>query len=143
MLHKLELDHIEIKSTKRIWIGNAQVGDDWINLPADISVMSNAYAHGQATLHLGLLLLLQRDPVVIKRRNWAVRFGYVFPIFVVIILVFACAVAKLQILWAITALMLALSIASCTQLLTLMANLQAVDLASVVLEKKTPLPTPK
>ncbi|MGJ8678211.1 MAG: zinc metallopeptidase [Akkermansiaceae bacterium] len=140
MLAAIELHQVKIKTPKKRWLGSSQIGAGWLVLPAEISHSQTVYANGHAALTVGLYLLQQRNPELSKRRQWAIRFGHVFPLFVILVLVFACVVAKLSVLWAISALMAALGAASFAQILTLMANLQAVDLASVILEKKAICP---
>ena len=107
-----------------------------IPLPPIKGSQTTASAHGQTALRVGIALLSERDPKSIARRRWAQRFGQVFPIFTSIVCIFGFAVAKLPALWALSIIIASLGLATCAQILTLSAEIQAAEIACVLIEKK-------
>ena len=140
MLDSVDQKHVELKTPKLSWAAAADTGNKWLSLPSDIAGAVSVSAHGQAALKVGLYLLSLRSPKVVARRRWAVRFGYVFPIFTTIVVIFALIVARLHGLWGFGIIMASCGLSACAQLLTLGAERQAAALAAVVLEKKRILP---
>ena len=140
MLDSMDQEQIDIKKKKLSWAGLQSFTKDTITLSPDIADNPSANAHGKAALEVGLFLLSQRSPAITARRQWAVRFGQVFPIFTIVVAIFAVVVAKLNPGWILTVVVASLAAASCAQILTLMANKQAADLASVILNKKRLFP---
>ena len=93
-------------------------------------------SHAHAALAVGVFMLSQRESSLTDKRAWALRFGHVFPVFTVIVMVFALAVGKLPPLWALSIVVGALGLAACAQAMTLACELRASTLAAVVIEKK-------
>ncbi|MBT8036284.1 MAG: zinc metallopeptidase [Verrucomicrobiae bacterium] len=139
MLDSTGHKEVELKTRKRSWIGADVIGNGWISLPAAEAEGVTARAHGQAALRVGLYLVSLKNPAVISRRRWALRFGHVFPVFTTLVVVFALMV-KLPALWAISIVVGSFGLACCAQILTVVAELQAASIACVLLEKKRTLP---
>ncbi len=139
MLDCMGHESVELKTTKRSWVGADVIGDGWLSLPTATAESTRASAHGQAALRVGLYLVSLRNPAAIARRRWALRFGHVFPIFTTLVVVFALMV-KLPALWALSIVVGSFGLAACAQVLTVVAELQAAAIACVLLEKKRTLP---
>jgi len=136
MLTAMELGDAELRIKKREWAGSAASGDGWLTLTPELASGKSIADHGQVVLRVGLYFLSLRDPKSVTRRRWALRFGHAFPIFTLVVCVFALLVGKLPVMWVISIAMASLGIAACAQVLTLTTNLQAAAMAAVVLEKK-------
>lgn len=136
MLVSVQQDVIQIQTKKSAWVGSRKLSKKTLSLPPDIANDSSARAHGKSALEVGLTLLLIRNPKVIARRQWALRFGQVFPVFTAIVAIFALLVAKLKVGWLLAVIAASLGSASCAQILTLIANLQAASLATTILDRK-------
>ncbi|NWK55001.1 zinc metallopeptidase [Verrucomicrobiaceae bacterium N1E253] len=118
----------------RIWAGMDVVGEHWIRIPVEKEGQENAYVHGLTALRVGLYLLSLREPRLIARRRWAIRFGHVFPIFATMVAAFVMLTGRAS--WSITIVMSSLAMAACVQVATFMVERRAAELATVVLEKK-------
>ena len=144
MLDSMGLQDVELKTKKRVWAGASILGDGWFCLPPpkadEPEHEMSAHAHGQAALRVGLYLLSQRDPAAISRRQWALRFGQVMPIFTTIVVVFGLAVAKIPVFWGLSIIVASLGLATCAQVFTVVAGRQAASMACLILEKKRTLP---
>ncbi|MGB2402490.1 MAG: hypothetical protein ACPIA7_03665 [Akkermansiaceae bacterium] len=140
MLSSMELENTELRIKKREWAGAAASGDGWLALTPQLASGKSVADHGQVVLRVGLYFLSLRDPKSVARRRWALRFGHAFPIFTLVVCVFALLVGKLPVMWVISIAMASLGIAACAQILTLTTNLQASSMAAVVLEKKHTYP---
>jgi len=140
MLDSVNKEKVEVKTPARRWLASADVGKGWLILPRDVAEGVNAQSHGKAALNVGLYLLSQRDPKAIARRQWAVRFGHVFPIFATMVVIFSMLVARLGGLWGLAIILASCGLAAWAQLLALGAERQAAALAAVVIEKKRIFP---
>jgi len=140
MLDSVSQKQVEIKTPSRRWTALPDIGSQWMILHPDTASGVSASSHGRAALQVGLYLLSQRDPKVMARRRWAIRFGHVFPVFTTVVMTFALVVGRLHAVWALAVIMASCALAACAQLLTITAERQAADLACVVLEKKRTLP---
>jgi hypothetical protein len=139
MLDSMGHEGVELKTRKRAWVGADVIGDGWLSLQTAMAESVTAHAHGRAALRVGLYLVSLRNPAAISRRRWALRFGHVFPIFTTLVVVFALMV-KLPALWALSIVVASLGLATCAQVLTVVAELQAAAMACVLLEKKRTFP---
>jgi len=136
MLSSMGQEHTELRIKKREWAGAADSGDGWLSLTSELAAGKNGADHGQVALRVGLYFLSLRDPASVARRRWALRFGHAFPIFTLVVCVFGLFVGRLPLLWVMSIVMASLGLAACAQILTVITNIQAAGLASVVLEKK-------
>lgn len=142
MLDSIQHEHVKLEITNRVtrvWVGADIVGKNWLRLPKETAEGCSAYAHGKAALSVGLYLLSLHDAKAMGRRRWALRFGHVFPIFTIMVVVMAVFV-RMPLGWAFAAVSCSLALATCAQMLTLNVERQASELACVVLEKKHLLP---
>lgn len=140
MLDSMGQESTELRLSKGEWAGAAATGDGWLSLPSQTALGTHVADHGQVALRVGLYFLSLKDPAAVARRRWALRFGHVFPIFTVVVCVFALLVGKLPVLWLLSIVMASLGLAAGAQLLTLTTNLQASAIAAVILEKKRIFP---
>ena len=136
MLSSMGHENTELQIKKREWAGAAANGDGWLSITPQLASGKSVADHGQVALRVGLYFLALRDPKSVARRRWALRFGHAFPIFTLVVCVFALLVGKLPVMWLVSIAMASLGIAACAQILTLTTNLQASAMAAVVLEKK-------
>lgn len=138
MLDSMGCKQVDIKQKKSLWSTGAAT-QKHLELP-DFTKNKNhpgtVESHALAALRVGIFLLAQREPSLAARRDWALRFGHVFPVFTVIVTVFALVVGKLPPVWGLSIIVGSLGIAACAQVLALACELRAATLASVVLEKK-------
>ena len=139
MLDSMARQDVEIKVTKRPWAGASVTGGGWLKLPASVAGGTRAADHGRAALYAGLYLLSQREPGLIARRRWAMRFGHVFPIFTTLVVFFALFV-RMPPVMGLSIILASLALATCAQFLTVIADLRAASMAAVLLEKKRILP---
>ena len=131
---------IEIQLKKRSWVGAHEVRRGHLTLAPNVASSLSVSAHGKVALSVGLALLAERSPELIARRQWALRFGQVAPVFVTIVAIFALLVAKLSVGYLLAIIAATLGAACCAQVFTVMANLQAANLASVIIEQKRLFP---
>ena len=140
MLSSMSENDVEVKTPTRLLVATSDLGPQWLTLPIATASGVSANSHGLAALKVGLYLLSLRNPKLIARRRWAVRFGHVFPIFTTMVVIFALIVTRFGGLWGFAVILASCGLAACAQLLSLTAERQAAELAIVVLEKKRILP---
>ena len=136
MLSSMGHENTDLQIKKREWAGAAAHGEGWLTLTPNLASGKSVADHGQVVLRVGLYFLALRDPKSVARRRWALRFGHAFPIFTLVVCVFALLVGKLPVMWVFSIAIASLGIAACAQILTLTTNLQASAMAAIVLEKK-------
>ena len=143
MLDSMGHEKVKLVQKQSLWPVTGDAAQKSVQLP-DMSKKRNHPAlvetHGLAALRAGIFLLSQREPAVTAKRDWALRFGHVFPIFTTIVVIFAFAVGKLPVLWGLSIVVGSLGIASCAQVLALACERRAATLAAVVIEKKRIFP---
>ncbi len=143
MLDAMGHENIELLQSKSPWAVLGSSSDKAVELPDYTKGKRHpgtVESHAHAALRVGVFLLSQREPTLTGKREWALRFGHVFPVFTVICVIFALAVGKLPALWGLSIIVGSLGLAACAQALTLACELRAATLASVVLEKKRIFP---
>jgi hypothetical protein len=143
MLDAMGHEKIELRQRKSPWSVLGSSSDKEIELPDFTKGKSHpgtVESHALAALRVGIFLLGQREPSLTAKREWALRFGHVFPIFTVICVIFALAVGKLPVIWGLSIVIGSLGIAACAQALALACELRAATLTAVVLEKKRIFP---
>lgn len=139
MFDLMDCPDVEIRQGRLSWFGATGLGKDHILLPDFVKggiAEHGAEAHGRAALQVGLFLLADREPELVARRSWALRFGHVFPIFTAIVTVFALVVGKVPAFWGLSVVLGSFGIAACSQVLALACERRAATLASVIIEKK-------
>ncbi|MBK1856361.1 zinc metallopeptidase [Verrucomicrobiaceae bacterium 5K15] len=140
MLDSVSQSQVEIKTPARRWSAAPDHGKEWLVLPPGVASGVSASSHGKAALQVGLYLLSLREPKMLARRQWAIRFGHVFPVFTTVVMAFALVVRAVPAVWVLAIIMASCALAACAQFLTITAERRAADLACVVLEKKRIFP---
>ena len=84
----------------------------------------NVLALGEVALLCGHALVATSNPDLLKWRQWAVKFSFAFPIFTVVVLVFAVVVAKVPPGWGLAAAAAALGAGSLMSLVSLQVEVQ-------------------
>ncbi|MGB0993787.1 MAG: zinc metallopeptidase [Akkermansiaceae bacterium] len=140
MLDAAKEHNAKVQVARPSWIGNLPTGKNRLTLTPVVAAEKNGSALGYAALHVGLLLLDKHNPSTLAKLRWATRFGHVFPIFTTIVAIFAIAVAKLPPLMGIGVIAASLALATLAQILSVIAKLQAAELATVLLEKSRLIP---
>lgn len=143
MLDSMGHEKIELQQSKSPWAVLGTPSKKAIELPDYTKGKlhpGTVESHAHAALSVGVFLLSQREPTLTGKREWALRFGHVFPVFTVIVMVFAIAVGKLPVMLCLSIIVGSLGLAACAQALTLACELRAATLAAVVLEKKRIFP---
>ena len=107
-----------------------------ISLPAKLTKSDTALTNGKAALIVGLYLLSIKQPKLLAQRQWAIRLGYVLPVFVLIIVIFAVVLAKLPMIWILSVIIGSISISCVAQLYVFIADRQAAVLAEIILNKR-------
>lgn len=95
---------------------------------------------GRVANVVGRSLIAHEHAQLIGWREWAVRFGWAFPAFTALVVVFAIAVAKLTVMMGITVVVGALGLSSVFLLATTMVELEASKRASRLIERTGALP---
>ena len=131
---------VELRTTGQAWAGAGVTGEGWLALPARSAQGTSAADHGLVALRVGLYLMSLRNAAAVARRRWALRFGHVFPVFTLVVCVFALLVGKLPALWVLSIVMASLGLAACLQAFTVATDMQSASLATILLEKKRVLP---
>ncbi len=97
----------------------------------------NVIALGEVALLCGHALVAVKNPELLKWRQWAVKFSWAFPVFTLVVLVFAVVVAKLPVVWGIAAAIGALGLGSGISLASVQIESQAAKMmASIVDESR-------
>lgn len=111
--------------------------------------LSRKMWEGKTILDLGKVANLVGRACVAKEhgdllawRDWAVRFGWAFPAFTLLVVVFAVAVAKLGVLIGLVIVSCALGLSSTLLLLTMTVELEAAKRGAYLVEKSHALPRP-
>ena len=132
----LAAGHKDIKIT----ISNSNLQSDVkgksIYLPAKLTKSDTALTNGKAALAVGLYLLSIKRPKLLAQRQWAIRLGYVLPVFVFIIVIFAVVLAKLPTIWILSIIIGSISVSCVAQLYVIIADRQAAELAEIILNKR-------
>jgi hypothetical protein len=130
-------DEVEVVERRRAGVG---VNPAQVRLSSVLAEGRDVIGLGEVALMCGEALVAAREPDLMKWRQWAVRFGWAFPAFTMLVLVFAVVVGKLPAMWAITTALAALGIASGMLLATLMVERQAAGLAARLVDESAALP---
>ena len=143
MLDSMGHKKVKLVHKQSLWASTGDATRKRVQLP-EFTAKKNHPAlvetHGLAALRAGIFLLAQREPALVAKRDWALRFGHVFPIFTTIVVVFALVVGKLPSMLGLSIVVASLGVATCAQVLALVCERKAATLAIVVLEKKRIFP---
>lgn len=99
----------------------------------------NVLALGEVALLCGHAVVAVRNPELLKWRQWAVKFSWAFPVFTVVVVVFAVVVAKLW-GWALAIVMAALGLGSVMTLASLQIEIQAAQLMAALIDESRVFP---
>lgn len=95
---------------------------------------------GEVALLCGHALVAVRNPDLLKWRQWAVKFSWAFPVFTLVVLVFAVVVAKLPPAWGIAGAAAALGLGSGLSLASLQVEVQAARMMATLVDESRILP---
>lgn len=138
MLRKAGLEEeVEVTVKRRTSIG---VHPARLALSRDLAEARDVVSLGEVAALTGMSVVAQQQPDLVKWRQWVVRFGMAFPVFTLVVVVFAVAVAKIGAFIAIVIVLLALGIASGLSLASLMVERESAKLADSLVEESHALP---
>lgn len=138
MLRKARLEEgIEVEVKRRSSIG---INPARLTLSRELAEARDVVSLGEVAAMTGMAVVAQQQPDLVKWRKWVVRFGMAFPVFTLVVVVFAVAVAKLMPFAAIVIVLLALGIASGFSLASLMVERESAKLAESLVEESHALP---
>ena len=111
-----------------------------VQLSKSLAEARDVIGLAEVALMCGEALVAWREPDLMKWRQWALRFGWAFPAFTTLVMVFAVVVGKLPAMWAITIAVAALGLASGMLIATLAVERQAAGLAARLVDEAGALP---
>ena len=111
-----------------------------LTLSRELAEAKDVVSLGEVAALTGMAVVAQQQPDLVKWRKWVVRFGMAFPIFTLVVMVFAVAVAKVNAFIAIVIVFLALGIAAGFSLASLMVERESAKLAERLVEESHALP---
>ncbi len=115
--------------------GEVRVGEPVkLVLSKRLSEASNVLALGEVALLCGHALVAARNPDLLKWRQWAVKFSFAFPIFTLVVLIFAVVVAKLSTTLGLALAAAALGVGSLMSLLSLQVEVQAAQVMAGIID---------
>jgi hypothetical protein len=110
--------------------------------PPLVIQLSNLAWNGRDVLNLGILsnlvgraLITHEHRELVNWREWAVRFGWAFPSFTLLVVVFAVAVAKIPVMIGIVIVLGSIGIASGLLLASMMVELESAKQAAILIEE--------
>lgn len=95
---------------------------------------------GEVAELTGLALVAARQPDLLRWRQWVVRFGWAFPTFTLVVVIFAVAVAKVSVGIAGVIVLTALGLASSLSLASVMVESEAAKMAERLVDESNALP---
>ena len=95
----------------------------------------NVVALGEVALLCGHCLVAIRNPDLLKWRQWAVKFSFAFPIFTLVVLIFAVVVAKLSTTLGLALAAAALGAGSLMSLLSLQVEVQGAKIMATIIDE--------
>lgn len=120
----------EVTSAKR-----TQLTADQLILSREIADQKGVLPLAEAGLLFGLALLGRSQPELLKWRDWALKFSWAFPAFLILVVVFAAIVGSF-VRWALPAVSLAIGGGTLVSFLAAWIELQAARLAGQFLKQK-------
>jgi len=101
---------------------------------------TNVLALGEVALLCGHALVATSNPDLLKWRQWAVKFSFAFPIFSVVVLVFAVVVAKIPAGLGLAFAAAALGFGSLFSLLSLQVEVQGARMMATIIDESRVFP---
>ncbi|MFP6865053.1 MAG: zinc metallopeptidase, partial [Roseibacillus sp.] len=95
----------------------------------------NVIALGEVALLCGHALVAVKNPELLKWRQWAVKFSWAFPVFTLVILVFAIVVARMPPGWGISVAAAALGLGSGMSLASLQIEIQGARMMATIVDE--------
>lgn len=138
MLRKAGLEgevRVEVKRRSAIGVHPAR-----LTLSRELAEARDVVSLGEVAGLTGMAVVAQQQPDLVKWRQWVVRFGMAFPVFTLVVVVFAVAVAKIGAFIAIVIVLLALGAACGLSLASLMVERESSKLADSLVEESRALP---
>jgi Zn-dependent membrane protease YugP len=130
-------DKVEIVEKRKAGV---KVGPVKLMLTKHLLEAKNVIALGEVALLCGHALVAVRNPDLLKWRQWAVKFSWAFPVFTLVVLVFAVVVAKTPVGWGIAVAVAALGVGSGLSLASLPVELQAAKLMAMLIDESHAFP---
>ncbi len=109
-------------------------------LTKHLAEAKNVIALGEVALLCGHALVAVKNPELLKWRQWAVKFTWAFPVFTLVILVFAVVVAKIPAFCGITGTAAALGLGSGMALASLQIEIQAARMMATIVDESRIFP---
>jgi hypothetical protein len=100
----------------------------------------NVIALGEVALLCGHALMAVKNPDLLKWRQWAVNFSFAFPIFTLLVLVFAIVAAKLSVTLGLAIAAAALAVASGMSLASVQVEVQGAKMMATIIDESRIFP---
>lgn len=130
-------EEVEVVEKRRAGVG---VTPPCLQLSPALAEARDVVSLGEAAELTGLAVVAAQQPDLLRWRQWVVRFGWAFPIFTLVVVVFAVAVAKLAVGIAGVIVLGALGLASGLSLASVMVESEAAKLAERLVDESHALP---
>jgi hypothetical protein len=126
---------IEVKRRAEVKVNPAK-----LHLTKRLAEAKNVLALGEVALLCGHAVVAIKNPDLLKWRQWAVRFSWAFPVFTLVVVVFAVVVAKMPPGWGIAVAMAALGLGSGMALASLQIEIQASQMMAAIIDESRIFP---
>ncbi len=133
LLEKLQQSgqlEMEVKTAKR-----SRVTSEELILARTVAEEKKVEALSEAGLLFGLALLGRRQPELIRWHEWALKFSWAFPAFLILVVIFAAVVGSF-VRWALPVVSLGLGVGTLVSFLAAWIEWQAAGLAGQFLKQK-------
>ncbi len=100
----------------------------------------NVLALGEVALLCGHALVATSNPDLLKWRQWAVKFSFAFPIFTLVVLIFAVVVAKIPVGLGLALAAAALGVGSLMSLSSLQVEVQGARMMATIIDESHVFP---
>lgn len=95
----------------------------------------NVIALGEVALMCGHAVVASKNPDLLRWRQWAVKFSFAFPIFTLVVLIFAVVVAKLSVTLGLALIATALGAGSLMSLMSLQVEIQGAKMMATIIDE--------
>ena len=127
---------LEVKRKAEVKIGKKPT----LVLSKRLAEANTVLALGEVALLCGHALVAVNNPDLLKWRQWAVKFSWAFPVFVVVIVIFAVVVAKLMPGWGIAVAIGALGLRAGMSLASLQIEIQGAKMMATIINESRIFP---
>ncbi len=100
----------------------------------------NVIALGEVALLCGHALMAVKNPDLMKWRQWAVNFSFAFPIFTLVVLIFAIVAAKLSVTLGLAIAAAALALGSGMSLASVQVEVQGAKMMATIIDQSRIFP---